>query len=382
MILLWSKIEDLIFFIFFQATYFLFRVLDRNLNFVSTVVEAIPEWRRSTTYTGVCESATTRANAAQVFDSIMAIFSMQQPTNMNAFSLKVRYFDAEMSSLGIDSTAFNTCPAPTGFESFLIITKNDTVGTPPDKNIAFDRHGNNIWSYNANLDFFEVCQARAPTAWPDNICPIDPWYIFNTGYESQGVSTQWIPIGTSATPGRPFRLKMGTWDAGNTDVDNVALFDDYLPIAEARTVISPWGYQWTSDIGLEKLKPTVSGFYPASTSSITFQYTIKNYGPEPTSDVYVGFTPPKGTFYQSVTGGVGSPIVHAAAPPYTDNSYHKYLATSGILNVGATVTGTITFGVHPTSPADLQFRVTATCASIERDFGNNYQTRDIFIDKL
>jgi len=58
------------------------------------------------------------------------------------------------------------------------------------------------------------------------------------------------------------------------------------------------------------------------------------------------------------------------------------LTTTGILAVGATTTGTITFGVYPTAPADLQFRVTASCASIEKDFGNNYQTRNIFIDKL
>jgi len=47
-------------------------------------------------------------------------------------------------------------------------------------------------------------------------------------------ATNWKPVGTSATPGLPFKLKITTWDTAAGQRDTTVLLDDFIPVAEKK----------------------------------------------------------------------------------------------------------------------------------------------------
>ena len=175
------------------------------------------------------------------------------------------------------------------------------------------------------------------------------------------------------------RINLATFDALDGIIPTNVMYDEFMPIAEARTYTRPYGYQFTADLELEKIVPNILGLYPASTTTVTFGFTVKNNGPEQAGDVTLNFTPPLGTSFASVSNGFTVTNFPAAAP-YQDNGFYKAV-TNEILSVSEVLQGTVTFNILPDAPRDLQFKLSTTCSSIEHIFANNYQIQLIYIDK-
>jgi len=336
----------------------------------NTPVPVVSEWTSAGHPAGsVCQFTKPAGN---VQDSVMGRFSMQQPTNMEAYSLKIAFYDSGSSTIA------DTCTAPGADpDSAFVVLSNNTWSRsgslPSDKNIALDKSGQLFSTFNQNPEFYEICEYRGFTGSGINICPIDEYFLRDTGFEPYRAS-QWHTIGGSAEPGKPFKLKMTTWNSVVGDPDSVTLIDDYQPVSETK-LTQEYGYVPKSDISVESVEIVGgNGLFPTRPSSVSFRVTIKNYGPEPTESVFVGFTPPLGTHYDERPAGLRT---WAALPPYQDNSFYK-VPVANTLAVGASATVTITIQIYPDSPQDLQFRFSATCASVEKVWANNQQVRVVY----
>ena len=147
----------------------------------NTVVQAIPEWSSGPNYGadyeffGEGDCGPTGAEPA--FDSILARFSMQQPTNMGAFSVKVAMVDSKRNGGSFtDGNSVGQC----GTLGFGIVTKNDT-GIPANRNIAYDKGAWLFSSYNPNTNFFEICNEYGAIT-ERNTCPKTNYLLEFTEY--------------------------------------------------------------------------------------------------------------------------------------------------------------------------------------------------------
>merc|ERR1711963_74260 len=318
-----------------------------------------------------------RSQAA--IDSIMGTFYMVQPSNMNAWSLQVAHLSAERAR-DVSILSRNGC---NNADSFILVLQNDTssVGPliPADHNVARDEFSREFCTSNPSEDYFQYCNIYN-TVNGQQQCRKSNYKLQETGFENL-FGTPWRPVGGPAVPRNTFQIKLATWDVNDGTLDTTALFDDYLPVAEIRQS-RPTGYMYASDIELERIVPNPPGIYPSSTTSVTMTFVVKNNGPEQAEDITINFTPPKGMFYQGVSAGWTLTTTQAAAAPYQDNSFYKIRRNTAVLAVGATTSGTITFGVRANAPREIQVKLSATCSSVEKIWMNNYQIQMIYIDKL
>lgn len=315
---------------------------------------------------------------ALVVDSILARFAVVQPTNMNAFSLKALYLDTQIGNNFLQNYCDN-------LGSFFLALKNGTHGVPGDRNIAIDSNGWAFGSYNPNRNYYTQCNDYRGT-YPSNTCYDSDVRLEGTEYT---FATNWIPFGTSALPQETFELQLITFDQTNGLLDATVLLDDFRVMSEARAThndsryfTDPWGYQYTGDIAMVSLLPDVNGIYPASTSTITLTFIIRNEGPQVAGDVTISFTPPFGTSLKSVSSPFTRTFIAPAADPFADNSFYKYKLTNNTpIQPHETLTGTITYNIKSDAPKDIQFRVTATTSSIDTVWGNNHLLQLVYIAK-
>jgi len=304
---------------------------------------------------------------------------------MNAFSLKVLYLDNEIS----DATAFSAQDCTTSQrQSWFLAFKNGTTGIPPDGNFAIDSNNYAINSFNPNLNFYTQCSNWIGT-WPDNTCYLSEVKLEGTAFN---YATNWIPFGTSALPGEVYQLQLLTFDQTDGNTDTAFIIDDFKVISEARTTVSsgapsgyiqnPYGYQYTADLHLVSIIPNIDGLYPATTTSVTLNFVIRNEGPEYAGDVTISFTPPWGTAFASSVNFTSLAFKKTATAPYADNSFYKYkLPNNTPLAPHALYYGSVTFSVKSTAPKNLPFRITATTSSIDTIWGNNHFDQIIYINK-
>jgi len=178
------------------------------------------------------------------------------------------------------------------------------------------------------------------------------------------------------------RINLAVWDTGDDAVTTNVFYDDYMPIAEARTYMNPYGYQFTSDIELESVTPNRNGIYPSGTTSVTISFSVKNNGPQQAGDITINFTPPLGSSFRSSTGpSATTTVVQQAAAPFQNNSFYKLRFGNTVLQVGQSLQGSITFNILANHPKDMQFKLSATCSSIEKLFQNNYFIQQIYIEE-
>lgn len=343
-----------------------------------------------------------------LFDSIMGTMNIVQPTNMHSYSIKVLYLDNEVT---YDSAFEDFCDV---FQSAFIIFTNGTGRNNNDGgNIALDVNGDQIRSYNPNRNFYTQC-AKWTGDWPDNTCYDSEIHLEFSNFE---YASNWIPVGTSALPREIFELQFLTFDAQNGNVDTTVLLDDYRVMYEARAgfvvpevtcatsydgkpnpiynsqgypycdfLQTPYGYQYTGDIALVSMIPTHIGIYPQGTKTITFNFVVRNEGPEYAGDVTLYMTPPLGTKFNSTTGDFSCSVYQAAEPPYVDNSFYKCKTAQNYpLSPHETYSGSITYTLtypkaQPIGRSEISFRLTAATSSIDVVFGNNHITQLIKID--
>jgi len=316
--------------------------------------------------------------ATAAIDSILARYTMVQPSNMGAFSFKVLYLDTEITAGTFTAAQCNTRA------SWFLAFKNGTYGVPVDGNFAIDQNNWSFNSFNPNLNYYTQCSDWRGS-WPKNTCYDSEVHLEGTGFS---YATNWIPVGTAALPKEVFTLKLMTFDQTDGNRDTAVLLDDFKVMSEPRLthgvsgyITTMYGYQYTGDIALVSLLPDVKGLYPGNTQTITLTYIVRNEGPEIAGDVTISFTPPFGTSFNSTTMFTEC-TKFAASGGFVDNSFYKCkLNGNAPLLPHATLTGTVVYNVLSKAPKDLQFRVTATTSSIDNVWGNNHLIQLVYIDK-
>ena len=207
-------------------------------------------------------------------------------------------------------------------------------------------------------------------------------------------ASNWTPIGTSAEPGESFSLEFVTFDGSDGANDVTVLLDDFFPITEARTAGSsawashPWGYQYTADLEMVHLAvASGSPLLSSTATSVSLDFTLRNWGPEEANDVTIGFTPPLGTSFVAAKDSQGANLVCTTAPaaaPYADNSYYKCKRNGNPTLADQEVySGTISFNINldcaacPAHTEQLRFRVPPTLSSIDRQLSNTSLPPDV-----
>lgn len=329
---------------------------------------------------------------AIALDSIRAHFAMRQPTNMNAFSFQALYMDFELEANQGSYPALNGMCLPGRQSWFLAIKYNSLTGLSPSGNFAGDNTGRSFNSFNANPGFWSQCDDYGDIS--SGFCRDGSTDLEFTGYTG---ASNWIPIGTSALPGENFDLEFVTFDGQDSSADVTVLIDDFFPITEARTAGSqswarnPYGYQFEADLQLVNFGVTSGmNILSRTATSVSFDFMVRNWGPEEANDITISFTPPLGTSFASIKDSNGSNlscVTFPMAAPYQDNSLHKckFRQNDPLLNQ-ATRSGTVAFNINlgctacPTHTEQLRFRLTATLSSIDRELGNNYLTTNIIFE--
>lgn len=311
-----------------------------------------------------------------VFDSLRISYTMRQPTNAEAFAYRVRFLNAEHSSY--PPNVANDGSPLFCFPDTFVLLKNTSYATPADHNIATDKNAYSLNANNPYASFWTACDFY--TNFLGNCLESD----LDLEFLSYAAGSAWQAIGTAATHGEQYRLDFLLYSGSNVlNSDSTVLIDGYIPISEELGNFPLYGYKTTADLSLDHFFVAgndKNGLLCPGSQTVTFEYKITNIGPEDANRVTVSFTPPFGTSYVSSTL-LPCSIYKQAAAPFASNSFYKCRLSgesSGQLPALNSVTGTITFRVNPEAGQKIRIRLTATTASVDEDFSNNFKIATLF----
>jgi hypothetical protein len=121
---------------------------------------------------------------------------------------------------------------------FVALLDSQATGTPPNKNISFDK-GKNPVSVNNSL--LEVCQAQSAGG-KNFACAMGTNQLLGTGFEGHA-ATGWLQTSAPIVPGEEITLRFAIWDAVDEIWDSTVLIDnfrwDVTPGEEASTERPP-----------------------------------------------------------------------------------------------------------------------------------------------
>lgn len=164
---------------------------------------------------------------ATAFDSARLRVRIRVPTNAQSFSYNLKFYSAEFPEYVCNS--FNDFFV-TLLTSSWVPDPNDPnqVPLPFDRNIATDSQGNTLSVNNAFLD---VC--FPPVNAPPGSCPEGTLDLVGNGMGGwggnlkDGGGTAWLTNEAPVVPGETIELEFITWDAGDHNVDSLALLDKF-----------------------------------------------------------------------------------------------------------------------------------------------------------
>jgi hypothetical protein len=151
----------------------------------------------------------------RVADSVNLRLVVRVPTNVNAFSLRHRFFSVEYLNL---CSGFN--------DRALELLTSLAPEIPQDRNIAFDSFSDALTAYGTH---FESCAPRACYT-----CPLGVAGLAGTGLTSAGgAGTVWLETTAPVVPGETITLELMVFDVGDGGQDSIVLFDDFrwVPIS-------------------------------------------------------------------------------------------------------------------------------------------------------
>jgi hypothetical protein len=157
-------------------------------------------------------------NCTQAFDSVNLRARIRVPTNALSFSYNFKFYSAEFPEF--------LCEQYNDFFVTLLTSAEPTI--PVDKNIAFDAAQNPVSVNNA---FFEVC--FAPIGAPPGTCQSGTLELVGNGMGGwnnaidDGGGTVWLTNDSPIVPGETIEIEFVLWDAGDHNVDSLALLDRF-----------------------------------------------------------------------------------------------------------------------------------------------------------
>jgi len=171
--------------------------------------------------------ACTGANCTTAYDSTRLRIRVRVPTNAKSFSYNLKFYSAEYPEF--------VCNAYNDFFLTLLTSSwvpdpniPTQVPLPLDRNIATDSQGNTLSVNNAFLD---VC--FPPLGAPPGACPEGTLDLVGNGMGGwagnlkDGGGTAWLTNEAPVVPGETIELEFIMWDAGDHNVDSVALLDKF-----------------------------------------------------------------------------------------------------------------------------------------------------------
>eukprot|EP01096_Ripella_sp_DP13-Kostka_P002145 TRINITY_DN1286_c0_g1_i1.p1 TRINITY_DN1286_c0_g1~~TRINITY_DN1286_c0_g1_i1.p1 ORF type:complete len:587 (+),score=282.39 TRINITY_DN1286_c0_g1_i1:100-1761(+) len=313
---------------------------------------------------------------ASVYDSLRISLVMRQPTNAEAFAFRVRFLGSEHVTYPTTVPSAGNTPTYCFPDTFVLL-KNTSVGTPADHNIASDKTGYAINGNNPNAAFWTACDFY--TNFLGNCLESDLDLEFLDYVAASG----WQAVGTSASHGEQFRLDFLLFSGTNTlGSDSTVLIDGFAPISEP-SLPPLYGYKTTADLSLDHFfvpGNDKAGLLCPGTQDIVLNYKLTNLGVEVANRATVSFTPPFGTSFVSFTGNLVCAVFKEAQAPFQDNDFIKCSSSSANGNIQPldSLSGTITLRATPKPGQKIRIRLTATSASIDEDYSNNYKIATLF----
>ena len=261
---------------------------DQNMQTSSTPPQAWP----TSTHPPYPPSCGPMFVSNPVYDSIRYRLWLRMPLNYRGFAFRF-LFGAEQPD-GF-YPPHNLCSPQKDF--FMILT--NAKSAPPGGNIAVDSSGEYISTLNPGADFWTRCRQYSN----NGACQEGPYSLTSTGYDG---SSGWLTAGANADPGSLIYIDFLLFDAGDYKRDSFVFIDQMYYIAEEAT--SPaYGPRTLSDLTMTSVKTVASLKTSTLAPSVTIQFTFRNNGPEPTHDIFVSFTPPRGTSF--ISAAIGQTIL-------------------------------------------------------------------------
>jgi hypothetical protein len=196
----------------------------------STAVSAPPSYlaAHGGSLPATCGPACNGPSCTQAFDSVNLKMRIRVPTNAKSFSYNFKFYSAEYPEF--------LCQAYNDF--FVVLLQSqwtpDPNANPPeaplpaDGDIAFDAQKNPVSVNNA---FFQVCFPSQGA--PAGTCPSGTLELVGTGMGgwgnalSDGGGTNWLQNDAPVVPGETVEIQFVLWDAGDHNVDSLALLDKW-----------------------------------------------------------------------------------------------------------------------------------------------------------
>ncbi|MBX5483635.1 MAG: choice-of-anchor L domain-containing protein [Myxococcaceae bacterium] len=184
-----------------------------------------------------CTGGTAPLNFAN--DSVMLVLTLRAPTNAKAFEFKAYFLSSEYPEY--------VCTDYNDQLVALVDTPNGgPIGAvnPVDKNLMTYFNGGQQWPIGINVahgtSIFRVCEDQTANnvCWDTDVstssCANGASDLAGTGFEASipggctnGGATGWLTTTGNVRPGELVTLRIAIWDAGDHNLDSLALLDSF-----------------------------------------------------------------------------------------------------------------------------------------------------------
>jgi uncharacterized repeat protein (TIGR01451 family) len=161
------------------------------------------------------------------------------------------------------------------------------------------------------------------------------------------------------------------FDGGDGLRDSFVFIDEVFYTAEEST-LPAYGPRFYSDLAISSLRAPSFVLTTSATPSATIQYSFRNQGLQPASDIFLSFTPPRGTSFVSATVGQTPLQCTTLGGSTAATSTKLYRCAIGqSLQGRGVLSGQIVLNLTQGIQGSMIVRVTVSSSSIDQDLGNN-----------
>jgi len=251
---------------------------------------------------------------------------------------------------------------------FLILT--NAKSAPAGGNIAVDGNREYISTLNPDPRFWARCRQYSSLG----SCTEGPFSLTNTGYDG---ASGWTTVGANAEPGKVIYLDFVLFDGGDHLRDSFVFIDQVFFTVEEST--SPlYGPRFYSDMVMTSVRAPPFVLTTSGNPTATIQYSFRNQGLQPASDIFISFTPPRGTSLVSITVGQALLRCTTAGGSTSPSSVKlQRCAVGQSLQARGVLSGQLVLGVNQGFQGSLIVRMTVSSSSVDKDLGNNSRSATI-----
>jgi len=293
----------------------------------------------------------------RAYDSVRFRLNLKMPSNYRGFAARL-LFGAQQPDGKYPPT--NLCQPQKDF--FMILT--NAKSAPAGGNIAVDENREYISTLNPDPRFWLRCRQYSSIG----ACVEGPYSLTNTGYDG---ATGWLTIGANAEPGKIIYIDFLLFDGGDALRDSFVFIDQiFFTVEEAR--LPTYGPRYFSDLAISSLRVPSVVLTTSSNPTATIEYSFRNQGLQPASDIFLSFTPPRGTTL--ISASLGQSILQCSSTGGSTSSASSKMYRCAIgqsLTPRGVLLGQVVLGVSQGFHGSVITRFTISSSSIDKDLGNN-----------